>query len=75
METEFGDLFEGSNSNNNNNTTSNNNNDAKDDEVLEEAKASSSSDQPTPQDNSDFECNICFDLPTDPVVTLCGHLY
>ncbi|KAL3845207.1 hypothetical protein ACJIZ3_002610 [Penstemon smallii] len=28
--------------------------------------------------NSDavnFECNICFDLAQDPIVTLCGHLY
>lgn len=23
----------------------------------------------------DFECNICFDLAQNPVVTLCGHLY
>lgn len=22
-----------------------------------------------------FECNICFDLARDPVITLCGHLY
>ncbi|CAO2833407.1 unnamed protein product [Amaranthus hypochondriacus] len=22
-----------------------------------------------------FDCNICFDLAHDPVVTLCGHLY
>lgn len=22
-----------------------------------------------------FDCNICFDSATDPVVTLCGHLY
>lgn len=24
---------------------------------------------------ADFECNICFDLAQDPVITLCGHLY
>ncbi|KAL3515209.1 hypothetical protein ACH5RR_022111 [Cinchona calisaya] len=23
----------------------------------------------------DFECNICFDLAQNPIVTLCGHLY
>ncbi|EPS60159.1 hypothetical protein M569_14647, partial [Genlisea aurea] len=23
----------------------------------------------------DFECNICFELAQDPVITLCGHLY
>jgi hypothetical protein len=22
-----------------------------------------------------FECNICFDVATEPVVTLCGHMY
>lgn len=26
-------------------------------------------------DSGDFECNICFDLAQDPVITLCGHLY
>lgn len=26
-------------------------------------------------DIGDFECNICFELAEDPVVTLCGHLY
>ncbi|KAI4389571.1 hypothetical protein MLD38_001785 [Melastoma candidum] len=26
-------------------------------------------------DSSDFECNICFDLAQDPIVTLCGHLF
>ncbi|KAF8047873.1 hypothetical protein N665_2794s0004 [Sinapis alba] len=23
----------------------------------------------------DFECNICFELAQDPIVTLCGHLF
>ncbi|MED6122662.1 hypothetical protein PIB30_041919 [Stylosanthes scabra] len=23
----------------------------------------------------DFECNICFDLAQDPIITLCGHLF
>lgn len=22
-----------------------------------------------------FECNICLDSPSDPVVSLCGHLF
>jgi E3 ubiquitin-protein ligase RNF5 len=22
-----------------------------------------------------FECNICFELPHEPIVTLCGHLF
>ena len=26
-------------------------------------------------DNANFECNICFDTATEPVVTLCGHLF
>lgn len=26
-------------------------------------------------DAGDFECNICFDLAQDPVITLCGHLF
>lgn len=26
-------------------------------------------------DAGDFECNICFDLAHDPIVTLCGHLF
>lgn len=35
-----------------------------------EAQASSA---PSPE--SAFECNVCFDIPTGPVVTPCGHLY
>ncbi|OAY33918.1 E3 ubiquitin-protein ligase RNF185 isoform X2 [Manihot esculenta] len=26
-------------------------------------------------DAGDFECNICFELAQDPIVTLCGHLF
>ncbi|KAJ8431580.1 hypothetical protein Cgig2_025622 [Carnegiea gigantea] len=26
-------------------------------------------------ETGDFECNICFELAQDPVVTLCGHLF
>ncbi|XP_052193458.1 uncharacterized protein LOC127801950 [Diospyros lotus] len=29
----------------------------------------------TSNDIGHFECNICFELAEDPVVTLCGHLY
>ncbi|XP_055343566.1 E3 ubiquitin-protein ligase RNF185-like [Paramacrobiotus metropolitanus] len=28
-----------------------------------------------PEKENMFECNICFDSPTDPVVSLCGHLF
>lgn len=26
-------------------------------------------------DTGDFECNICFELAQDPIITLCGHLF
>lgn len=26
-------------------------------------------------DTGNFECNICFELAKEPIVTLCGHLY
>lgn len=26
-------------------------------------------------DSGSFECNVCFELAQDPIVTLCGHLY
>ena len=26
-------------------------------------------------DNSTYECNICYELAREPVVTMCGHLY
>ena len=25
--------------------------------------------------NSQFDCNICLEASTDPVITLCGHLF
>ncbi len=25
--------------------------------------------------DSPFECNICLDAPSEPVVTFCGHLF
>lgn len=37
------------------------------------AKDSDIDDQSTT--DSTFECNVCFDVPRDPVVTPCGHLY
>lgn len=29
----------------------------------------------TSNDTTGFECNICFELAQDPIITLCGHLY
>lgn len=39
------------------------------------APESSSTSGGNGNDVGDFECNICFDLAQDPVITLCGHLY
>lgn len=39
------------------------------------AQESSSSSGSEGNEAADFECNICFDLAQDPVITLCGHLY
>lgn len=42
------------------------------------AASASSSAAPASASSSDagaFECNICFDTASDPVVSLCGHLY
>lgn len=36
--------------------------------------APASADAPSTADTT-FECNVCFDVPRDPVVTPCGHLY
>lgn len=44
----------------------------------EEGASSSSPPSPTAPSTSlegTFECNVCFDVPRDPVVTQCGHLY
>lgn len=27
------------------------------------------------EENSMFECNICLEQSTEPVITLCGHLF
>ena len=31
--------------------------------------------EPSPEPSGLFECNICLDMASSPVVTLCGHLY
>lgn len=35
----------------------------------------SNDNNPNNGDAGNFECNICFDLAQDPIVTLCGHLF
>lgn len=35
----------------------------------------SSNSDSSSNDTGDFECNICFELAQDPIITLCGHLY
>ncbi|KAI4381685.1 hypothetical protein MLD38_007739 [Melastoma candidum] len=44
-------------------------------ETTGKAASSSSSLGDGGNEAADFECNICFELAQDPVVTLCGHLY
>ncbi|KAI9206728.1 uncharacterized protein BJ171DRAFT_566577 [Polychytrium aggregatum] len=41
------------------------------------AGTSSKASQPPSEDpqGSSFECNICLDMASDPVITLCGHLF
>ncbi|KAN0012574.1 hypothetical protein ACTFIU_007881 [Dictyostelium citrinum] len=75
---------EDSNSNNNNNfnnnrtttttttTTSSGNNNNDNNNGSEQ---SSSPPPPQQQQSSPFECNICFDDVSEPVVTQCGHLF
>lgn len=38
-------------------------------------RPSRSSSFPSSSDICNFECNICFDLAQDPILTLCGHLF
>ncbi|KAK9053192.1 hypothetical protein SSX86_029824 [Deinandra increscens subsp. villosa] len=42
--------------------------------TMRSAESSSSRDSGS-NDAADFECNICFELAEDPIVTLCGHLF
>ncbi|KAJ1739524.1 hypothetical protein LPJ68_004602 [Coemansia sp. RSA 1086] len=35
----------------------------------------SASSEPKQEASDEFSCNICFDTATDPVLTLCGHLF
>ncbi|XP_023728554.1 uncharacterized protein LOC111876249 [Lactuca sativa] len=47
-------------------------------EVPNRSPQSPSCSNPNNSNNGDpgnFECNICFDLAQDPIVTLCGHLF
>ena len=38
-------------------------------------QASTSGAPPTDDEEVPFECNICLEMASNPVVTLCGHLY
>jgi len=40
-----------------------------------ESSVFSGSNNNNANDAGDFECNICFELAQDPIVTLCGHLF
>ncbi|CAK9158745.1 unnamed protein product [Ilex paraguariensis] len=44
-------------------------------ESMSSPSQSSSSSSDGMNDAGNFECNICFELAQDPIVTLCGHLY
>lgn len=44
-------------------------------ENKEETKEEKAEDNEEKEEAGEFECNICFDQPSQPVVTSCGHLY
>eukprot|EP00871_Galdieria_phlegrea_P001621 jgi/Galph1/245/GphlegSOOS_G4903.1 len=44
-------------------------------ERVQEESKDSSQEETSKSGASVFDCHICFDTPTDPVVTPCGHLY
>lgn len=52
---------------NNNNTANNNDDDDDDDEEARE--------QEQEERDKGFECAICLEIATEPVVTQCGHLF
>ena len=37
--------------------------------------SSSTSPPKSGDDDSPFECNVCLDMPKDPIVTYCGHIF
>ena len=44
-------------------------------EPKENSSSTSSTPKPTISNEGLFECNICLDMASEPVVTLCGHLF
>ncbi|CAN8314884.1 unnamed protein product [Cochlearia groenlandica] len=42
---------------------------------VEPTPSKSNNQQEGEEGGSDFECNICFEIAQDPIVTLCGHLF
>ncbi|KAI8915472.1 hypothetical protein DFJ77DRAFT_462799 [Powellomyces hirtus] len=39
------------------------------------ASGSTSLDKPEEEEGNEFECNICLETASNPILTLCGHLY
>lgn len=48
---------------------------AESNDLTRRAAENSSSTASDGREIADFECNICFDLAQDPVITICGHLH
>ncbi|KAG2220429.1 hypothetical protein INT45_000654 [Circinella minor] len=63
------------NSNDNDNDNNNNEDESSSGTTTEEASSSHNHNQHSNGNSGFYECNICFDTATHPVLTLCGHLF